>query len=202
MMPQLSHPIELKSQQNWKRNSKAVALCAKVSVLNHAYIFIGCLSHESTFSMVRHMLKSRLKTDVSDELVLAAAPWLSTEATVPATDLDTLLNGMGQLSLNERPSKVKSTSTDVDSLTSGMQSMGLSESPHFKLRPYQENVVKDIMRVFDEKESRSVLLYLPTGAGKTVVATDIITRFSKQVLPCICSTAPIKLTLHVFISSG
>ena len=44
----------------------------------------------------------------------------------------------------------------------------------FRLRPYQKSAVNSVMSRFKEKGERRMLLYLPTGAGKTVIATFII----------------------------
>ncbi len=46
--------------------------------------------------------------------------------------------------------------------------------PPFRLRPYQKAAVSSVVSRFAEKGERRMLLYLPTGAGKTVVATYII----------------------------
>jgi ATP-dependent helicase IRC3 len=44
----------------------------------------------------------------------------------------------------------------------------------FRLRPYQKKAVAAVVSGFKEKHQRRMLLYLPTGAGKTVIATHII----------------------------
>ncbi len=44
----------------------------------------------------------------------------------------------------------------------------------FKLRPYQKAAVLAVMTRYLEQNMRRMLLYLPTGAGKTVIATFII----------------------------
>jgi ATP-dependent helicase IRC3 len=45
----------------------------------------------------------------------------------------------------------------------------------FKPRPYQKMAVEEVYRRF-EKNRRKLLLYLPTGSGKTVIATLIIDK--------------------------
>lgn len=44
----------------------------------------------------------------------------------------------------------------------------------FRLRPYQKKAVTAVVSSFMEKHQRRMLLYLPTGAGKTVIAAHII----------------------------
>lgn len=44
----------------------------------------------------------------------------------------------------------------------------------FRLRPYQKKAVAAVVSRYREKHQRRMLLYLPTGAGKTVIATYII----------------------------
>ena len=44
----------------------------------------------------------------------------------------------------------------------------------FKLRPYQKAAVAAVVSRYREQKEQRMLLYLPTGAGKTVVATHII----------------------------
>lgn len=44
----------------------------------------------------------------------------------------------------------------------------------FQLRPYQRAAVNSVVTRFRELKERRMLLYLPTGAGKTVIATYII----------------------------
>jgi ATP-dependent helicase IRC3 len=47
-------------------------------------------------------------------------------------------------------------------------------SKPFRLRPYQKKAVAAVVSRYLEKRQRRMLLYLPTGAGKTVIATHII----------------------------
>ena len=47
-------------------------------------------------------------------------------------------------------------------------------SLRFKLRPYQKAAVAAVVTRYVEQNTRRMLLYLPTGAGKTVIATHII----------------------------
>jgi ATP-dependent helicase IRC3 len=49
----------------------------------------------------------------------------------------------------------------------------LAMSQPFKLRPYQKAAIASVVARYREHERR-MLLYLPTGAGKTVIATHII----------------------------
>jgi superfamily II DNA or RNA helicase len=44
----------------------------------------------------------------------------------------------------------------------------------FKLRPYQKAAVYAVVARYKKQKERRMLLYLPTGAGKTVIATFII----------------------------
>lgn len=44
----------------------------------------------------------------------------------------------------------------------------------FKLRPYQKAAVQSVVVRFREQKEQRLLLYLPTGAGKTVIAAHII----------------------------
>ena len=44
----------------------------------------------------------------------------------------------------------------------------------FRLRPYQKKAVAAVVSRYKEKHQRRMLLYLPTGAGKTVIAIHII----------------------------
>ncbi|BBO84014.1 hypothetical protein DSCO28_45800 [Desulfosarcina ovata subsp. sediminis] len=44
----------------------------------------------------------------------------------------------------------------------------------FRLRPYQKKAVAAVVSRYQEQNQRRMLLYLPTGAGKTVIATHII----------------------------
>ncbi len=50
-------------------------------------------------------------------------------------------------------------------------------SKPFRLRPYQKKAVAAVVSRYKEKNQRRMLLYLPTGAGKTVIATYIIKAF-------------------------
>ena len=50
----------------------------------------------------------------------------------------------------------------------------------FKLRPYQKSAVSSVLARYRTGERR-MLLYLPTGAGKTVIATFIIQALREQV---------------------
>jgi len=47
----------------------------------------------------------------------------------------------------------------------------------FKLRPYQKAAVHSVVSRYRDENERRMLLYLPTGAGKTVIATFIIRGF-------------------------
>jgi superfamily II DNA or RNA helicase len=47
-------------------------------------------------------------------------------------------------------------------------------SKSFRLRPYQKNAVSAVVARYKEQKQRRMLLYLPTGAGKTVIAAHII----------------------------
>ncbi|MBT8340252.1 MAG: DEAD/DEAH box helicase [Desulfatitalea sp.] len=49
-----------------------------------------------------------------------------------------------------------------------------SASKPFRLRPYQKMAVAAVVSRYQEAHQRRMLLYLPTGAGKTVIATHII----------------------------
>ncbi len=51
----------------------------------------------------------------------------------------------------------------------------------FRLRPYQKAAVNSVVSRFKEKGERRMLLYLPTGAGKTVIATFIIKALRSMV---------------------
>ncbi|MGC4000730.1 MAG: DEAD/DEAH box helicase [Anaeromyxobacter sp.] len=44
----------------------------------------------------------------------------------------------------------------------------------FRLRPYQRSAVQAVLSRYQDNGERRMLLYLPTGAGKTVIATYII----------------------------
>lgn len=44
----------------------------------------------------------------------------------------------------------------------------------FKLRPYQKAAVASVVSRYRDRNERRMLLYLPTGAGKTVIATHVI----------------------------
>jgi superfamily II DNA or RNA helicase len=44
----------------------------------------------------------------------------------------------------------------------------------FQLRPYQKTAVQSVVSRYRDRGERRLLLYLPTGAGKTVIATYII----------------------------
>lgn len=44
----------------------------------------------------------------------------------------------------------------------------------FRLRPYQKSAVAAVVSLHEERKERRLLLYLPTGAGKTVIATFLI----------------------------
>jgi superfamily II DNA or RNA helicase len=52
--------------------------------------------------------------------------------------------------------------------------MELSVSKPFRLRPYQKKAVAAVVSGYNEREQRRMLVYLPTGAGKTVIAAHII----------------------------
>lgn len=62
--------------------------------------------------------------------------------------------------------------------TSGMTTDTASK---FTLRPYQQEAIDAIRRDFDAGH-KSVLLVLPTGAGKTVVFSEFIRTFEGRVL--------------------
>lgn len=47
-------------------------------------------------------------------------------------------------------------------------------SKSFRLRPYQKNAVAAVIARYKKQKQRRMLLYLPTGAGKTVIAAHII----------------------------
>lgn len=47
-------------------------------------------------------------------------------------------------------------------------------SKSFRLRPYQKNAVAAVIERYKERKQRRMLPYLPTGAGKTVIAAHII----------------------------
>lgn len=63
----------------------------------------------------------------------------------------------------------------------------MSMAEPFRLRPYQRAAVNAVVTRYREKHERRMLLYLPTGAGKTVIATFIVkalrgrTRFGKTL---------------------
>jgi ATP-dependent helicase IRC3 len=44
----------------------------------------------------------------------------------------------------------------------------------FRLRPYQKKAVAAVVSGYRDKNQRRMLLYLPTGAGKTMIANHII----------------------------
>jgi len=50
----------------------------------------------------------------------------------------------------------------------------------FKLRPYQKAAVQAVVSRFRNDREHRQLLYLPTGAGKTVIATHIIKAFASR----------------------
>jgi ATP-dependent helicase IRC3 len=50
----------------------------------------------------------------------------------------------------------------------------------FKLRPYQKSAVNSVVSRYKRRNANRVLLYLPTGAGKTVIATFIIKELIKS----------------------
>jgi superfamily II DNA or RNA helicase len=49
-----------------------------------------------------------------------------------------------------------------------------TKSESFHLRPYQKAAINAVVSRFKSQDERRALLYLPTGAGKTVIATFII----------------------------
>lgn len=51
----------------------------------------------------------------------------------------------------------------------------------FFLRPYQKSAVSSVITRYQSKGERRMLLYLPTGAGKTVIATFIIRGLRETV---------------------
>jgi superfamily II DNA or RNA helicase len=50
---------------------------------------------------------------------------------------------------------------------------------HIYLRPYQKAAVKAVVSRYQTQHVRSMLLHLPTGAGKTVIAAEVIRVLSK-----------------------
>ncbi len=62
---------------------------------------------------------------------------------------------------------------DVSARGAGTGSARSTSRP-FKLRPYQKAAVNSVVSRYREDKQRRMLLYLPTGAGKTVIATFII----------------------------
>jgi ATP-dependent helicase IRC3 len=52
--------------------------------------------------------------------------------------------------------------------------------PTFQLRPYQRAAVSAVLSRFDKQRASSLLLHLPTGAGKTVIAAEIIRTLSQR----------------------
>jgi ATP-dependent helicase IRC3 len=57
--------------------------------------------------------------------------------------------------------------------SSAVPSAGPTTKP-FKLRPYQKAAVAAVLSRYRDQKEQRMLLYLPTGAGKTVIATHII----------------------------
>ena len=53
------------------------------------------------------------------------------------------------------------------------------------LRGYQQEAISDVYKFF-RSGIRSVMLYAPTGAGKTVIASQIIADALSFAMPC-CS---------------
>jgi superfamily II DNA or RNA helicase len=51
----------------------------------------------------------------------------------------------------------------------------------FHLRPYQKTAVQSVVSRYQDNGERRMLLYLPTGAGKTVIATFIIKALRQSV---------------------
>lgn len=52
----------------------------------------------------------------------------------------------------------------------------------FHLRPYQKQAVNSVVSRYQQNGERRMLLYLPTGAGKTVIATFIIKAFRETLI--------------------
>lgn len=63
---------------------------------------------------------------------------------------------------------------------SGITSQATMAEP-FHLRPYQKQAVNSVVSRYRQNGERRMLLYLPTGAGKTVIATFII-KALKEIL--------------------
>jgi superfamily II DNA or RNA helicase len=80
--------------------------------------------------------------------------------------------------MNEFAQNLDRASADVVAGASpaedGAPSPQASASKPFKLRPYQKAAVQAVVSRFRDEKLHRMLLYLPTGAGKTVVATFII----------------------------
>ena len=51
--------------------------------------------------------------------------------------------------------------------------------PEFRVRPYQEDAIRSIVRAFDKNESRKALIVMATGLGKTVVAAEALRRINE-----------------------
>jgi ATP-dependent helicase IRC3 len=51
----------------------------------------------------------------------------------------------------------------------------------FRLRPYQKAAVAAVLSRYREQKERRMLLYLPTGSGKTVIATYVIKALRERV---------------------
>ena len=49
----------------------------------------------------------------------------------------------------------------------------------FKLRPYQRDVVSDVLKAVKQGYKR-ILIVAPTGAGKTAISTDLAKQVSSK----------------------
>ncbi|MCU0693780.1 MAG: DEAD/DEAH box helicase [Polyangiaceae bacterium] len=52
--------------------------------------------------------------------------------------------------------------------------------PTFQLRPYQRAAASAVLARYDRQRISSMLLHLPTGSGKTVIAAEVIRRLSAR----------------------
>ena len=86
-------------------------------------------------------------------------------------------NRVGRKEASTAKGEVKAD--DVDTLSISLAKVAIADTAstcRVELRDYQKTLLADVLKALEEKRA-SVLVYLPTGGGKTVIAAHLIEKY-------------------------